>query len=271
MRARGDRDACLAGQILFCLMGMATAIASAPRFLPADSQVVFDHHAVVRGVVTEKKLALVFTGDEFADGGSQLANLLKAKKIRAGFFFTGRFYRNPAFQTLIKQLQADGHYLGPHSDRHLLYCSWSHRDSSLVSRETFCADLQANYRAMASLGITVADSFFIPPYEWYNREQVDWAASMGITLFNFTPAIGTQADYTIPSMSGYCSSSSLYRRLFDFEAHDAHGLNGAILLMHIGTHPERSDKFYLLLEPILDRLQAKGYALVRIDTLLARL
>ena len=47
------------------------------------------------------------------------------KRVKASFFFTGRFYRNPAFKKIVRQLKQGGHYLGPHSNEHLLYCDWN--------------------------------------------------------------------------------------------------------------------------------------------------
>ncbi len=55
----------------------------------------FDHGAVTRGDTTTKKLAIVFTGDEFAEGGNSILQALDNEKVKASFFFTGRFYRNP--------------------------------------------------------------------------------------------------------------------------------------------------------------------------------
>ena len=47
----------------------------------------YDHGGIVRGDSTQKKIALVFTGDEFADGGSFIAQTLQQQKIKASFFF----------------------------------------------------------------------------------------------------------------------------------------------------------------------------------------
>ena len=94
-----------------------------------------DHGAIIRGNTTKKQIALVFTADEFADGGKIILSTLQKQKIKASFFFTGRFYRNPKFQPLIRQAKQQGHYLGPHSDQHLLYCDWAKRDSLLITKK----------------------------------------------------------------------------------------------------------------------------------------
>lgn len=58
--------------------------------------------AIVRGDTGEKKLALVFTGDEYADGGRHILSVLKNQQIPGSFFLTGNFYRIPGYYRLIK-------------------------------------------------------------------------------------------------------------------------------------------------------------------------
>jgi hypothetical protein len=156
--------------------GTADAIlmmASMSRTNPAaktNPRFKYDEGAIVRGDIAQKKLALVLTGDEFADGAEVIAAVLKKQKVKASFFFTGRFYRNPAFKSAILRLRRDGHYLGAHSDEHLLYNDWNDRSKLLVSRAEFEKDLNKNYAAMREFGITKRSApFFLPPFEWFNR------------------------------------------------------------------------------------------------------
>jgi len=234
-----------------------------------SQELAYDQGGIVRGDLTKKEIALVFTGHEFADGGSFIRAVLARTKVSAGFFFSGDFYRRAENATLIRGLKKDGHYLGPHSDRHLLYCSWENRDKLLVSRREFSDDILSNYRAMKAFGISPEDSpFFIPPYEWYNSEVVNWAKELGLVLCNFTSGTLSTADYTTPDMANYRASDRIYESIFERERTDPYGLNGFILLLHIGTHPDRRDKFYRRLEELVGELQAKGYRFVRIDRLL---
>jgi endoglucanase len=229
----------------------------------------YDAGAIVRGDVTQKKLALVFTGDEFADGASVIADALKKQNVKASFFFTGRFYRNPKFKSAILRLKRDGHYLGAHSDAHLLYNDWNDRNKLLVSREEFEKDLNKNYAAMRAFGVSKRTApFFLPPFEWFNQQISDWTSFAGLQLVNFTSGTGSNADYTTPSMKNYASSEAIFRRIKDYEAKEANGLNGFILLMHIGTAPERTDKFYDRLDELIGFLKSKNYKMVRIEELL---
>ncbi len=229
----------------------------------------FEEGGIVRGDVSAKEIALVLTGHEFAEGGEFVRDVLRRKKVRASFFFTGEFYRRDGNKALITGLKQDGHYLGPHSDKHLLYCAWENRGQLLVTKDEFSGDLLRNYQAMEAFGISKREArFFIPPYEWYNEEIASWAKDLGFVLCNFTSGTLSNTDYTTPGMSNYRSSTEIYQSILDHEKTDPHGLRGFILLVHIGTHPDREDKFYSRLEELLGRLQKIGYHFVGIDDLL---
>jgi len=225
--------------------------------------------AVVRGNHDRPELALVFTGDEYADGATRIISVLEQQQVKASFFFTGNFYRDPGFQDIIITLRKNGHYLGAHSDQHLLYCDWVKRDSLLVTKELFTGDLMKNYEAMLAFGITMEDApFFLPPYEWYNDSIASWTRDLGLQLVNLTYGTLSHADYTVPGTDGYRSSSEIFDSILDYESSEPSGLNGFILLMHIGTDPERTDKLYLYLEQLVKDLKLRGYRFRRIDELI---
>lgn len=222
---------------------------------------------ITRADVSKKEIRLVFTGHEFADGGDSIRRVLHTHRIKASFFFTGDFYRNDRFSELIAGLKHDDHYLGAHSDRHLLYCSWEKRDSLLVSKEVFRNDLLANYREMERFGILRNNArFFLPPYEWYNDSISAWTRELGFILVNFTPGTTSNADWTHPELGPqYVSSDTIYARIMRYEAAAPHGLNGFLLLTHIGTDPRRRDKFYLRLGELILQLKEKGYRFVTLS------
>ncbi len=222
---------------------------------------------IVRGDKNKKQLSLVFTGHEFADGAETIMSALNEKNIKGSFFLTGDFYR--LYPDISLRLQNDGHYMAPHSDKHLLYADWSERDSTLVTRKEFEKDLKDNYSAMGSAGLKVEfPLYYIPPYEWYNSEITNWANSMNVEIVNFTPGTTSNADYTTPDMRNYLSSERIYNNILNYEKKDENGLNGFMLLIHIGTDPRRTDKLYDYLDSLIDTLENKGYSFVRIDELL---
>lgn len=169
----------------------------------------------------------------------------------------------------MQQLVAEGHYVGVHSDQHLLYCDWQNRDSLLVSEELFSDDLNEAYRKLEEFGVgKSAANVFLPPYEWYNQHIVDWAHGLGLKLVNYSPGTLSTADYTFPEMGDrYRSNEKIMESIINYEQGSEYGLNGFFLLTHLGTEAKRTEKFYMLLPTLIDYLKTKGYGFERMDSL----
>jgi peptidoglycan/xylan/chitin deacetylase (PgdA/CDA1 family) len=231
---------------------------------------VYSYGGIVRTDTSKKEINLVFTADSFVDGYETIRPVLKKHGVKAGFFFTGNFYRNPDFARMVTAFREDGHYLGGHSDHHLLYAPWENRDSTLVTKEQFLTDLRGNYAEMAKHGIRREDApYYMPPYEWYNNTVSAWCREYGITLVNFSPGTSSNQDWTVPIPGAmYYSSDELYNRILDYESNNVmnlygererNGLNGFILLIHFGTDPRRTDKLYNKLDALIIELKKRGY------------
>ena len=139
----------------------------------------------------------------------------------------------------------------------------------LISKKEFDEDLQKNYAAMKNYGIAKKNAlFFLPPYEWYNDTIAGWTKQAGLQLINYSPGTISAADYTWPGLKNYRSSEAILSSIKNYEAKSSNGLNGFILLLHIGTDPKRTDKFYDQLPLLISWLKQQGYQLKRIDDLL---
>jgi len=161
--------------------------------------------------------------------------------------------------------------MGPHSYEHLLYCDWNKRDSLLVTREDFMNDLLSNLDIMHSKGVnTLKVKYFLPPYEWYNDSITVWTKELGLQLINYTAGTLSHADYTTSKDKNYRSTETIYNSIINYEQSKPAGLNGFILLMHIGAGPDRTDKFYTRLPELIQYLKQKGYQFQTVDQLLSR-
>jgi endoglucanase len=123
---------------------------------------------------------------------------------------------------------------------------------------------------MKKFGIRKSQAmFFLPPYEWYNKTIADWTQKFGLQLINFSPGTKSHTDWTYPEMGkGYQSSDEILKSILNFERQQQDGLNGFILLLHIGSDARRTDKFHLKLEELILELMKRGYRFKRIDELL---
>ena len=112
--------------------------------------------------------------------------------------------------------------------------------------------------------------YFLPPYEWYNDSISNWTNQLGLNLINYTPGTLSHADYTTTEDKNYRSSEEIYNSIINYEKTKPAGLNGFILLMHIGAGPGRTDKFYLHLPELINYLKQKGYHFQTVDQLLSQ-
>lgn len=230
----------------------------------------------MRGDTAARRLALVFTGGDYGEGTGHILDELRARGVHAAFFVTGSYLAQPALRPLVQRMVAEGHYVGPHSHGHLLYCAWEDRARTLVSRVEFEADLKQNVAELRALGVPLPELpapadrpvYFIPPYEWYNAEQSRWAASLGVALFNFTPGSGSNRDWIPEGQRGFVPSATIRADILAFEQREPRGLSGFLLLLHLGS--QRQDKMHTQVGSLLDALAARGYELVRVDELLGK-
>ena len=242
--------------------------AGAPRAIPSP-EVQTIEGGIVRGPLGARRLALVFTGHEFAEGATMILDTLAAHRARGSFFLTGTFLRTPQHSDIVRRIVREGHYVGPHSDAHLLYCPWEGPKVTLVSRATFETDVERNLVALEEFGIGRKDvRYFLPPYEWYNAEIEEWSRALGMTLVNYTGGTRSNADYTEEGTPQFVPSQTILDSIVRRERGDPHGLNGFMLLLHIGAGPGRTDKFHSRFGELMDVLSERGYEFVRVDTLL---
>ena len=102
----------------------------------------------------KKNIYFVFTADSMFQGGKKIVNTLKKHKIKGSFFFTGNALRMDEHKEIITEIVEAGHYVGGHSDKHLLYATWEKRDSLIVPIEEIQADIIANAKELEKFGIT---------------------------------------------------------------------------------------------------------------------
>lgn len=243
--------------LIFFLLSHSLAFAQ-PSFTGDCKNCSWIKGGIVRDDSTVRKAHLVFTGDEFGEGMRTITRTLKKHQIRGSFFFTGRFFRNPQFSKSIKKLKKHGHYLGPHSDAHLLYCDWTNRDSLLVTKEMFREDMIRNLQAMDLSFPLQEKRYYIPSYEWWNDSIAIWSNEMNLQVISFTPGVRTNADYTYPEMSSYKSTEWILGSLRAMLEKNPNALNGAIILVHVGTDPRRKDKLFNRLDELIGILKSQG-------------
>ena len=221
---------------------------------------------IILGSKTDKKIALIFTGGSYAEGYSEIKGALDDVGGKASFFFTGDFLRTPEFRPLVQQLRRDGHYIGPHSDRHVEPVDED--EKTRISHKMFRADLRANLTELNKYGVTSNEvKYWIVPGEAYNEEISRWSYEEKIKLINYSEGTRSNADYTGDDDDNYVNNDRIEKSILDY-AKKPQGLNGFLLLLHLGVGPERSHPFHQRIRGLLHKLSGQGYSFVRVDELL---
>lgn len=229
----------------------------------------YSHGAVIRARRNHKRMALLFTGGSYGEGFSTVLDTLENHGIAGSFYLTGDFLREESNHDSIRRAIREGHVLGPHSDKHLLYCPWDDREKTLVTREEFTDDLVANTRLLEDFGVSAeAMRWWIPPYEWYNREIARWSLDAGHPMFCYTPGTLSHADYTEDQAPNFRSNEVIWNSIIDFEAREPDGLNGFLMLIHVGAGPRRTEKFFNRLDDLINHLKSRGYTFGTVPELL---
>ena len=242
-----------------CLVYYLSALQNKYKNIYNNPDITIVKGAIVRMDTTKRDIYLCFTAHEFADGFDVITKTLKKHNVKASFFLTGDFCRTFGYKRIIDGLKTNGHYIGAHSDKHLLYCSWENRDSLLVTKKEFVSDIENNYKELEKLGIPKNRALvYLPPYEWYNDSIARWTNQWGLKLVNNSSGTITNQDWTFPDKGKpYFSSDSLMNNFLSYEINN--GMKGYIMLIHPGTDPRRTDKFYLRLDSVLNYLETRNY------------
>lgn len=228
-----------------------------------------------RGDIFSKKIALTFDGDYLDNNAIPILDILKSKKIKVTFFLTGRFIQNYADITL-RMLQ-DGHEIGNHTRHHPHLTTFEktrqHNLRADVNRELVHRELLETEALFKKITGSEISRIWRAPYGEHNELIRNWAAELGYRQIGWT--IDKKLKSSLDTFDWVADKNSqLYRtpeqilnHIIQFEEKSVTGLNGGIVLMHLGS--ERNGEFpYQILGPMIDSLQIRGYEFTKISSIL---
>ena len=67
--------------------------------------------------------------------------------------------------------------------------------------------------------------------------------------------------------SNYIGSNDIYNSIIEYKS--VQGLNGFLLISHLGTDPNRTDKFYNTLDDLIVELKNRGYEFTDLESSLS--
>ncbi|MDE7417492.1 MAG: polysaccharide deacetylase family protein [Lachnospiraceae bacterium] len=138
----------------------------------ADELKQYDAHFV--GDNTEKVIYLTFDAG-YENGNTQpILDALKKHNVTATFFVVGHYLESAP--ELVKQMVADGHFVGNHTYHHLDM-------SSIASKESFEKEMRDVENLFKEITGTELAHFYRPPQGKYNTNNLKMAKELGYHTF----------------------------------------------------------------------------------------
>ncbi len=224
--------------------------------------------SVERGNVRMPYIALTFDGGSTHSGTEQILKILRRKKLRTTLFLTGLFIKkNP---DLVLEMIRDGHEIANHTYSHphlTTFAENRRQDLAPGVNERF---LKKQLLTTDSLFFALSGRHLAPywraPFGEFNRQILKWALSLGYRHVHWTRGFDT-LDWVRDRKSPlYRSPEQIRSAILDRDQGHSR-LNGAIILMHLGSSRQRNP-VYSILPNLIDLLQQRGYRFVTISKLL---
>lgn len=224
-----------------------------------------------RGIQSEKQIALTFDGDYLNNMADSILTILQDRKIPATFFLTGRFIEK--YPETVRRIVADGHVVGNHTWRHPHLTQYeSTRKHDLhpdINREKLHSELKKTAELFEEITGKSMSRYWRAPYGEHNYQIRLWAAELGYRQIGWTrdrrlklslDTMDWVADENSPL---YQNPQDILNNILKFEAQSEFGMNGGIVLMHLGSLRE-ADYPFEVIDTIIDELKSRGYVFVSI-------
>ena len=223
-------------------------------------------YSIDQGVSTRPRISLTFDGGSTENGAREILNILSEKGIKTTLFLTGQFIER--YPSLVLGMMEDGHEIANHTYNHPHLTTYTENRVHITAPDVNRRFVQQQLLKTDSLFHLLTGKRMAPfwraPYGEFNQQILDWAAEIGYQHIRWTRGFDT-FDWVEDSLS------TLYRTpqqvLESILSREPAELNGAIVLMHLGTH--RNDApLYTILPRLIDEIKKRGITPVSVTQLL---
>ncbi|MBD3391073.1 MAG: polysaccharide deacetylase family protein [Chitinivibrionales bacterium] len=229
------------------------------------------------GTRAKRLVALTFDGGSHANAADDILDTLRARAVAATMFLTGRFMKR--YPELTKRIAASGHEVGNHTYSHPHLTSWAtdktHTTLPAMTRETLCAQLRSARETFLAITGAPMPAIWRAPYGEINDRLCRWSQECGYLHVGWRQGRrwrdNLDSNDWVPDEEtpGYHSPQEVYDKVTGLARARPHGINGGILLMHLGTvRKDPNEQVHRILGTLIDDLRSLGYEFVTVSELL---
>ncbi len=217
---------------------------------------------IVRADTSRREVLLTFDGGSDDNATASILDTLKEHNIHATVFLTGEYIQR--YPEMVRRIAAEGHAVGNHTATHphLTSFSFDGRQATLpgVTKEFLSAQLGRAAALFSAVAGRPMDPFWRAPFGEYNGQILKWAADAGYRHVYWSPRMDTLDWVSDASNPLFRSPDQMLAKLLKQAQGSPEGLNGGIILMHLGTEREGENRADTMLEGLITQLAGEGYS-----------
>jgi peptidoglycan/xylan/chitin deacetylase (PgdA/CDA1 family) len=224
--------------------------------------------SITRGNKKDRKLSLTFDGGSSTSGTEIILEALKEYNIKTTMFITGQFVEK--YPDAVMGMVDAGHEIGNHTYNHPHLTTYEingkHESLDGVDQNYVREQLAKTDSIFYSLTKKHMAPLWRAPYGEYNQSILDVAAEAGYMHVRWTPGFDTFDWVQDIESPIYKTAQEVMQEIIEKDD-NGENLNGAILLMHLGSH-RIQDRVFEIVPNLIEELQSRGYSLVPVSNLL---
>jgi len=233
---------------------------------------------LLRGDPSRPEVALTFDGSYSDQDVDALVRQVETLQVPVTVFLTGEFIdRYP--EATRRLAESPWVEVGNHTLNHRHWTTYAQTRQQVTLPDVTPQLLQSELTETARRFRTVTGRTMMPlwraPYGEHNAELRRWAAVLGYTHVGWT----VEPEWTLdtmdwiddPAHAMYRPGSAIVRNILALAERPPRGINGGIILMHLGSRRPVGDRMVDVLPELVQGLRQRGYTLVNVSTLLRRL
>lgn len=235
-----------------------------------NEQVETLRHSIEHGYKDQKKIALTFDAGSDDAHTIEILDILRDNDLKCTLFLTGTFMQT--HPDLLRQMVEDGHEIGNHTYTHPHFTSFAKDFTQQTLESVDRSFVQKQLLKTDSLFFSLTGQHLKPywraPFGEYNSEILTWAAEVGYLHIRWTNQFDTYDWVTDESSKLFRTPDQIYEHFMAFDKENPDGLNGIIVLMHLGSH-RNGNHIYQTLPKLIHSIRQKGYKIGSVTNLLS--
>jgi peptidoglycan/xylan/chitin deacetylase (PgdA/CDA1 family) len=225
--------------------------------------------SIERGNPASKNIALTFDGGSDDNHTREILAILQEQQLKCTLFLTGKFMeRHPE---LVKEIVNLGHEIGNHTYNHphLTTYTTDHQQQLRpgITREFVQAQLLKTDSVFYALTGSKLKPYWRAPFGEYNQQILTWAAEAGYLHIHWTGSFDTHDWVTDETSDLYHTPEEIFNQVMELERENQDGLNGVIVLMHLGSQ-RLENHIFEILPRLIQEVRFRGYTFSNISGLL---